>query len=147
MSRASPGPARQKEEEMADTVAFGSTEWLDAYVELFNNNPKVREDLKGLTARVAYEFTDRPDITPKYVFINGGRIDEHGPVEDIDSMDYVIKANYDIWKTMTEGDLDPMNALMAGKIKVTGNMAAILKHADGLKGTFEVVEAIPTTFD
>jgi len=132
---------------MADTVAFGSIVWLDAYVELYNNNAKVKEALKELTARVAYEFTDRPDITPKYVFINAGVIDEHGPVTDIDSMDYVIKANYAVWKSMTEGELDPMNALMSGKIKVTGNMAAILKHADGLQGTFEVVEAIPTTFD
>ncbi len=132
---------------MADTVAFGSMEWLDAYVEIYNNNAGVQEALRELTARIAYEFTDRPDITPKYVFIKDGRIEEHGPVEDIDSMDYVIKANYGIWKTMTEGELDPMNALMAGKVKVTGNMAAILKHADGLKGTFEVVEAIPTTFD
>ena len=45
------------------------------------------------------------------------------------------------------GELDPMNALMSGKIKVTGNMAALLKHAEGFKQTFEVVEAIPTTFD
>jgi putative sterol carrier protein len=132
---------------MADTVVFGSIEWLDAYVELFNQNTKVRDALKGLTARVAYEFTDRPDITPKYVFINDGVIDEHGPVTDLDAMDYVIKANYDIWRSMTLGELDPMKTLMSGKLKVTGNMAAILKHAEGLQGTFEVVEAIPTTFD
>jgi putative sterol carrier protein len=126
---------------------FGSIEWLNAYVELFNQNTAVREALKGLTARVAYEFTDRPDITPKYVFINAGAIDEHGPVTDLDAMDYVIKANYDIWRSMTLGELDPMKTLMSGKLKVTGNMAAILKHAEGLQGTFEVVEAIPTTFD
>ena len=35
---------------------------------------------------------------------------------------------------MTKGELDPMNALMSGKIKVTGNMAAILKHAEGSSG-------------
>ena len=132
---------------MADTVVFGSIEWLDAYVELFNKSTKVQEALRGLTARVAYEFTDRPDITPKYVFLNAGVIDEHGPVTDIDAMDYVIRANHEIWKSMTEGELDPMKALMAGKVKVTGNMAAILKHAEGLQGTFEVVEAIPTAFD
>jgi putative sterol carrier protein len=48
---------------------------------------------------------------------------------------------------MTLGELDPMNALMAGKVKVTGNMAALLKHAEGFKQTFEVVEALPTKFD
>ena len=47
-----------------------------------------------MTARVAYEFTDRPDIPPKYVFINGGKIDEHGQVEDTGDMDYVIRPNY-----------------------------------------------------
>jgi putative sterol carrier protein len=48
---------------------------------------------------------------------------------------------------MTLGELDPMNALMSGKIKVTGNMAAMLKHAEGFKQTFDVVQAIPTVFD
>jgi len=132
---------------MADTVAFGSNEWLDTYVELFNGNPACTEALKNLTARVAYEFTDRPDIPPKYVFIEGGVINEHGEMADPADVEYIIKANYDVWKSMTLGETDPMNALMAGKVKVSGNMAALLKHAEGFKETFSVVEAIPTTFD
>ena len=128
-------------------VAFGSLEWLDTYVRLFNDNQTVREALKELTTRVAYEFTDRPDIKPKYVWIKEGAIVEHGEVDDLSSMEYVIRANYDVWKAMTLGELDPMNALMAGKVKVTGNMAALLKHAEGFKQTFDVVQAIPTVFD
>jgi len=141
------GTQRNKEEGMADTVSFGSMEWLDAYVKLFNDNQGVKEALKGLSAKVAYEFTDRPDIPPKYVFIDAGVITEHGEMADPGAMDYIIRANYDVWKSMTEGEIDPMNALMANKVKVSGNMAALLKHADGFKQTFEVVEAIPTTFD
>jgi len=136
-----------EEENMADEVAFGSTEWLDAYAKLYNSKPDLQAALKDLTAKVAYEFTDRPDIPPKFVYIKDGVIEEYGVVDDINDNEYIIRANYDIWKTMTLGELDPMNALMAGKVKVTGNMAALLKHAEGFKQTFEVVEAIPTTFD
>jgi putative sterol carrier protein len=132
---------------MADEVAFGSKEWLDAYASLYNSRPELQAALKDLTAKVAYEFTDRPDIAPKYVFIKEGVIKDFGDVDDINANDYVIRANYGIWKSMTLGELDPMNALMAGKVKVTGNMAALLKHAEGFKQTFEVVEAIPTSFD
>jgi len=132
---------------MADEVAFGSKEWLDAYASLYNSRPELQAALKDLTAKVAYEFTDRPDIAPKYVFIKEGVIEDFGDVDDINANDYVIRANYGIWKSMTLGELDPMNALMAGKVKVTGNMAALLKHAEGFKQTFEVVEAIPTSFD
>lgn len=128
-------------------VAFGSKEWLDEYVRLYNDKPGIREAMKDLTARVAYEFTDRPDIPPKYVFISEGVIAEHGEVADPGEMNYIIRADYGTWRMMTMGELDPMNALMSGKIKVTGNMAALLKHAEGFKQTFEVVEAIPTTFD
>lgn len=132
---------------MADEVAFGSKEWLDAYVTMYNARPELQAALKDLTAKVAYEFTDRPDIAPKYVFIKEGVVEDYGEVEDINDNEYVIRANYEIWKSMTLGELDPMNALMAGKVKVTGNMAALLKHAEGFKQTFEVVEAIPTSFD
>jgi putative sterol carrier protein len=132
---------------MADEVAFGSKEWLDAYVKMYNSRPELQEALKDLTAKVAYEFSDRPDIPPKYVHIDKGVVTDYGEVDDESSMEYVIRANYDIWKSMTLGELDPMNALMAGKVKVTGNMAALLKHAEGFKQTFEVVEALPTTFD
>lgn len=132
---------------MADNVEFGSVDWLNMYVKLFNERPELQEALKDLTARVAYEFTDRPDLAPKFAYIKEGVIEEHGEVTDEGSMDYVIRANYDVWKQMTLGELDPMNALMAGKVKVTGNMAALLKHAEGFKQTFDVVQSIPTVFD
>ncbi len=132
---------------MADEVAFGSNEWLNAYIELYNSRPALQAALKDLTASVAYEFTDRPDIVPKYVHIKEGIIADSGEADADTRTDYIIRANYEIWKAMTLGELDPMNALMAGKVKVTGNMAALLKHAEGFKQTFEVVEAIPTSFD
>jgi len=132
---------------MPDEVAFGSKEWLDAYVVMYNSRPELQAALKDLSACVAYEFTDRPDIAPKYVHIKEGIVEDWGEVTEDTATDYIIRANYDIWKAMTLGELDPMNALMAGKIKVTGNMAALLKHADGFKQTFEIVEALPTTFD
>ena len=132
---------------MAEKVAFGSMEWLDIYVDIFNKNEAVKEALKDLAAKVAYEFTDRPDIPPKYVSLKEGAIEEHGEMTDPGSMDYIIRANYDVWKSMTLGELDPMNALMSGKLKLTGNMAAMLKHAEGFKQTFEVVQEIPTVFD
>ena len=128
-------------------VAFGSMEWLNEYVRVYNENPGVKEALKDLTARVAYQFNDRPDIPPKYVFIKEGVIEEHGEMADPGTMDFIIRADYETWRVMTLGELDPMNALMSGKVKITGNMAALMKHAEGFKQTFEVVEAIPTTFD
>jgi len=81
------------------------------------------------------------------VKIEWGKITEHGECKDIEAVDYVIRANYETWKQMTLGELDPMNAVMGGKVKVRGNRAALLKHADGFRQTFEVVESINTTFD
>ncbi|MBU4174161.1 MAG: SCP2 sterol-binding domain-containing protein [Actinobacteria bacterium] len=132
---------------MADTVAFGTMEWLDTYVKLFNEHPDMSEALKEFTARVAYEFTDRPDLVPKFVVMEEGVIKDYGELTDDSAVDYMIRADYEIWKIMTEGELDPMNALMAGKLKVRGNMAALLKHAEGFKSTFDIVQAIPTVFD
>ena len=132
---------------MADTVAFGSSEWLNAYVKLFNENPELIDSLGDFTARIGYEFTDRPDIAPKYAYLESGKILEHGEMKPDDPMDFVIKANYETWRVMTLGELDPMNALMSGKVKVQGNMAALLKHAEGFRGTFDIVQQVPTSFD
>ncbi|MBU1672711.1 MAG: SCP2 sterol-binding domain-containing protein [Actinobacteria bacterium] len=132
---------------MADEVLFGTLDWLDMFVKLYNERPELQEALKDLDAKVGYEFTDRPDLVPKFVHMKEGVAVEHGEFSDPATMDYVIKANYETWKLMTMGELDPMNALMAGKVKVQGNMAALLKHADGFKQTFDVVSAIPTAFD
>jgi putative sterol carrier protein len=132
---------------MADEVLFGTLDWLDMFVKLYNERPELQEALKDLDAKVGYEFTDRPDLVPKFAYIKDGVVVEHGEFSDPSTMDYVIKGNYETWKQMTMGEIDPMNALMAGKVKVQGNMAALLKHADGFKQTFDVVSDIPTKFD
>lgn len=132
---------------MGEEFAFGSMEWLDSYVKLFNEHPDLEQALSGLTAKVVYEFSDRPDIKPKYTVIKNGTVVDHGEVSGDDGPDYVVKADYGVWKAMTVGELDPMNAVMSGKARVEGNMAALLKHVEGFKQTFDVVQQVPTVFD
>ncbi len=130
-----------------EKVKFGSMPWLDQYVDLWEKNQELIDQLKDFSATVAYRYLDRPDITPKYVRIENGHIKEHGEMTDESAMDYVISANYDTWKSMAFGELDPVKAVMARKIRVSGNLSALMKHAPGFALTLNIVQSIPTDFE
>jgi len=130
-----------------EKVKFGSEEWLDRYVQLWEQNQELIDFLKDFNARIAYKYLDRPDITPKYVRLENGHIVEYGPVTDEKEMDYVLIANYDVWKALAFGELDPVKALMNRKMRVTGNLSALMKVAPGFALTLNIVQSIPTDFD
>jgi putative sterol carrier protein len=130
-----------------DKVKFGSDEWLDAYAKLWEANDELVEFLKEFNATIAYKYLDRPDIAPKYVRLEKGHIVEYGPMPEEKDMDYVLIANYDVWKALAFGELDPVKALMNRKMRVTGNLSAIMKVAPGFALTLSIVQSIPTDFD
>ncbi len=130
-----------------DKVKFGSDEWLDAYVKLWEANDELIEFLKEFNATIAYKYLDRPDIAPKYVRLENGHIVEYGPMPEEKDMSYVLIANYDVWKALAFGELDPVKALMNRKMRVTGNLSAIMKVAPGFALTLNIVQSIPTDFD
>ncbi len=130
-----------------DKVKFGSDEWLDAYVKLWEANEELVNFLKEFNATIAYKYLDRPDIAPKYVRLENGHIAEYGPMPDEKDMDYVLIANYDVWKSLAFGELDPVKAIMNRKMRVTGNLSAMMKVAPGFSLTLSIVQSIPTDFD
>ncbi len=130
-----------------DKVKFGSDEWLERYVKLWEANQELVNFLKDFNASIGYKYLDRPDITPKYVRLDNGHIDEYGDMLDEKDMDYVLIANYDVWKSLAFGELDPVKAIMNRKMRVTGNLSAMMKVAPGFSLTLSIVQSIPTDFD
>lgn len=74
--------------------------------------------------RDAFEVTGRTDLKPAFV----------------------LKAPVANWKSVMTKKLDPIQAMMIGKLKLSGNMAMIMKNVRAAKELVESCTRIPTEF-
>ena len=54
-------------------------------------------------------------------------------------MDFDLAAAPDTWRSLLEGKTNPMMAITRGKLKVDGNLAALMKH---MKAFTKVLDAM-----
>lgn len=59
---------------------------------------------------------------------------------------FQIFADYDRWKQLIQGKLDPIAALMMGKIKAKGDLPTIIKHTRAAKDLVACTTKIDTKF-
>lgn len=136
------------------SVAFGSQEWLDLFVERINQD----EEFK----RVASDFEDRlilnckaaPEIHESlkedlrvYVEPHEGEVREARllkPGEDPDK-EHEIEGEYVNWKKIFKGELDVKRAVVISrKLKVHGKVTRLLKH---LKATERILKVLNEMID
>ena len=66
---------------------------------------------------------------------------------DLDEAVYVISARAENWKKILEGSLDPIMALMRGKLKLEkGNLGSLLPHTSAAKELVVAAREIETDF-
>jgi len=59
---------------------------------------------------------------------------------------FTLKGPVAIWKKVMTKQLDPMQAMMTGQLKLTGNMAMVMKNVRAAKELVESCTRIPTEF-
>jgi putative sterol carrier protein len=58
----------------------------------------------------------------------------------------VLKAPYAIWKSVVQGELDPLLGVTRGKIAVKGSLATLMIHAKAATALVACARAVPTEF-
>jgi putative sterol carrier protein len=58
----------------------------------------------------------------------------------------VIRAPYSRWKEVLLGRLDPVKAMLQGKLKLRGDLPQIIRHVRAAKELVNVAAATPTEF-
>lgn len=102
--------------------AFLSQEWLDLQRTLADRLP----ERPGATARLTIAVTGTPEGDVAYVLaIADGRLVESVLGRD-DSADVTLTETYADAVSIAKGELDANAAFMQGRVKVVGNMGALM---------------------
>lgn len=58
----------------------------------------------------------------------------------------VLTAPYAVWKSVVQGELDPLAGVTRGKIAVQGSLAILMMHAKAASALVHCAKAVPTAF-
>lgn len=132
---------------------FPSDEWVAAFVEAINGSYEYREAAAEWEGDVAFVFEAEPDKNhPEDVWgwldlwhgeCRAGRLVEP---EEGERARYVIRAPYTRWKEILRGELDPVKAMMQGKLKLKGDLPTIVRHIRAANELVHLTETVSTEF-
>lgn len=113
---------------------FPSAEWLVAFKDKLNSDPKYAQTAKNWEGDM--DFTIEPGGPLKETMVmyldlwHGECRSAHvvAPGEDKQAAAFVLAASYDQYVRILKGELDPIQAMLTRKLKVKGNMAYMMRN-------------------
>ena len=136
-------------------VRFASEAWIAAVVEGVNRHPDLPRALAGLGPDLALVVEADPAARMPGVAAwgrqAGGRIAEWRVLEDEDDVlelepAYVVRGPYRLWKDAMQGRLDPVQAALAGRFRVKGDLEGLVRQANFRYIVDEALRAVATEF-
>jgi putative sterol carrier protein len=148
---------------------FGSNEWAKEFCKAVNNNKNykeaaswwegdfifiiqpsgnLKEEIKmfiGLfhgdctgakTLKPGEQFDTLPANTPARPMKEGQKV----------GAEFVFSGNYDNWVKVLKKELDPIQGLMAGKFKLVGNMAKVMRATKAAQELVNSTTVVKTEF-
>ena len=132
---------------------FPTAEWFEEFVRQIENSAEYREAAAGWEGDVSLVFEAEPDKrVPEDIW---GWLDLwHGECrrgvlvtrEEGAKARFVVRAPYSRWKQIILGELDPIKAMMQGKLKLKGDLPMILRYIRAANLLVALAEKVPTEF-
>ncbi len=135
-------------------AVFPSAEWVVAYRDAINANPRYREaaatwDLGALAlvckAKAGSSLAEDVAIWLD-LHLGECRAARLIPLTEMAGTPFVLTAEYDRWKQVIKGELDPIKALLQGKIRLKGNLAAVVRFVGASKALVATASLVETRF-
>jgi hypothetical protein len=135
-------------------MQFASPEWIAALVAALHRDPGLAAALAGLGHDAAFVVEGDGRAWPADVAAwarhERGRIAEWRILEDVDDIlelepAYVLRAPYRTWRTLFEG-ADPVKAALSGRIRVEGDLEALVRKSDHGRVVLAALSAVATEF-
>ena len=126
-------------------VKFLSPEWLSEVTTALENHQGFQEAARGMELAIQFNVLESPlgdtgyhlMITPQAITI------ALGVREDLD---ITISQNYETAAAIMKGDLNVQSAFITGKIKVSGNLAKLMVHRNGIEQWLAAVSDIDVEY-
>jgi len=135
-------------------VRFASREWIGAVVEALNRQPDLPRALAGLGADAGVVVERDGPAWPREVAAwgrhEGGRVVEWRRLADPDDLlelepAYVVRAPYQVWRSVLSG-ADPVKAILSGRVRVSGDLEALVRRSEYRRVVDAALAAVPTEF-
>ena len=132
---------------------FPEEEWLKEFVERLNQSSSYREAAATWEGDVALVIEAEPDKgVPEDVWAwldlwhgecREGRITSE---EEGSKAKFIVRAPYSRWKEVIRKELDPVKAMMQGKLKLKGDLPTIVRHVKATNELVNLSQTVPTEF-
>ncbi len=132
---------------------FPTDEWFRAFVEVINDSKEYARYAATWEGDVLILIQAEPDKgVPRDVNVlldlwhggcrGGGVVD----ASRAENAEFVVRAPFSRWKQIVLGDLEPITALMQGKLRVRGDLAKILRYVKATQELARLTRRVDTTF-
>jgi putative sterol carrier protein len=133
---------------------FPSKEWLDVYVDRINGSSEYREAAATWEGDIAYVFEAEPDKgVPEeiWAWLDLWRGECRGAryavsPEEGEKAKFIIRAPYTRWKEVINKELDPVQGMMQGKLKLKGDLPTIVRYVKAANELVNLAASVPTEF-
>jgi len=132
---------------------FPSEEWLTLYRDLINGSQEHRDSSQDWEGDIAFVMEAEPDRGVPNDLVawldlwhgecRGARMIT---ADESERAAYGIRAPYSRWREVLEGRLEPVKAMVQGKLKLRGDLAEIVRHVRAAKELVHLTTLVPTDF-
>jgi len=132
-------------------LPFPSDVWVKALMADLNASPAYAEAAKNWEGDFFFVIEPAGSMTAPvtlYMDLWHGKCRKAYAVGEPDGVKpvFYLRGPMAIWKKVMTKQLDPMQALMTGQLKLTGNMAMIMRNVRAAKELVESCTRVPTDF-
>jgi putative sterol carrier protein len=130
-------------------ISFPSEEWIKALKERLNNNPTYAEIARNWEGDLFFqvEWPDGSPPTLLYIDLWHGQCrDAYRVTDPSQTAAFRLAAPIGNFVKILKGQLDPMQAMVTGKLKVQGNMVMMMKNIPTVLEFVRTARQIDTEF-
>ena len=129
-----------------------SEEWMQVYRGLINDNAEYREAAHDWEGAVVYHFQAEPDkhlgedVYGWFELWHGEcREAKQVTADEAGAAQFMVSAPYSIWKQVIRKELEPMKAIMQGRLKMKGDLAKAVRYTKASLVLQDIATTVPDT--
>lgn len=124
---------------------FLSEEWIKQYAQLWNENEKLRRELKDFSASILYYIEGQRDKAVE-LKVEKSEVVKAG-LANSQEYDFELWANLQNWKKLASGEMGPRAAMLTKRLKFKGSMITAMKCMSAFEESLRLMSKVETSWD